>query len=103
MVEGQAAAAFFFSSGDESPMFSDGKYVGTNSETSLAPLIRSLTQPLGFHLWSFPQNISSLEDAVGFCRVDNSILVLLSGDLCANPVLLIQTGKSCLTRRIFRL
>lgn len=103
MVEGQTVAAFFFSNGGDSPMFSDGKYVGTNTETSFAPLVRSFTLPPGFNMWSFPNNVSRLEGGVGFCLVDGSILVLLDGEPCANRVRLIQAGKSYFTRRVFRL
>lgn len=87
-------AAYFIAAGDHTPMMSDGKYVGADSNSSFAALIRSPTLPDAFNAWSFSDNnVTQLDGGVSFCSEGGVVVILLPGDRCATPVALIQTGK----------
>ncbi|KAJ4590421.1 hypothetical protein HRR80_000701 [Exophiala dermatitidis] len=71
---------------------SDGKYVGADSNSSFAALIRSPTLPDAFNAWSFSDNnVTQLDGGVSFCSEGGVVVILLPGDRCATPIALIQT------------
>lgn len=88
-------AALFFASEQESLLISDNEFCGTDNEDHYAPVVRRFTLPAGFNQWSFPGNVSDLAGTTGFCLIDEtSVVVLQAGDSCADPIFLIQVGKS---------
>lgn len=90
LTDTKSSASIFYLYGDF--LVTDNELVGSNSDLTDTPLIKSANPPVRFKYWTFPAGVGQVQGAGGFCLYGSTIYVVIDQTTCAQPINLVQQG-----------